>query len=112
MDDDFIEFENTQLHEAQTLTLDSSKAHDQLAWHPKLNIETEIHETVLTISVSQLDDLFKVKLPIKVHFKDGTNKLESLYINNHQTRFKMKYNAIIESIEIDPDVQVLYEAVR
>lgn len=80
--------------------------------HPKLNIETEIHETVLTISVSQLDDLFKVKLPIKVHFKDGTNTLESLYINNHQTRFKMKYNALVDSIEIDPDIQLLYEAVR
>jgi aminopeptidase N len=80
--------------------------------HPKLNIETEIHETVLAISVSQLDDLFKVTLPIKVHFKNGTNKVELLYINNHQTRFKMKYNAFIESIEIDPDVQLLFEEVR
>ncbi len=80
--------------------------------HPKLNIETEIHEKVLAISVSQIDDLFKVKLPIKVHFIDGTNKSESLYINNHQTRFKMKYNSFIESIEIDPDVQLLYESVK
>ena len=66
----------------------------------------------MAISVSQLDDLFKVTLPIKVHFKNGTNKVELLYINNHQTRFKMKYNAFIESIEIDPDVQLLFEEVR
>lgn len=43
--DDFIEFENTLLHEAQSLTLDSSKAHYQLAWHPTLNIDEAILHT-------------------------------------------------------------------
>ena len=80
--------------------------------HPRLNIEVEIHEKVLALSISQLDDLFKITLPVKVHYKDGTSKVELLYINNHQTRFKMRYNDFIKSIEIDPDVQLLYEAVR
>ena len=80
--------------------------------HPRLNIEVEIHEKVLALSISQLDDLFKITLPVKVHYKDGTSKVELLYINNHQTRFKMRYNDFIRSIEIDPDVQLLYEAVR
>jgi len=80
--------------------------------HPKLNIESEIHENTLAISVSQSDILFKIKLPIRVNFIDGTSNNELLYLNDHQTRFKMMYKEQIEKIEIDPDVQLLYEEVK
>lgn len=45
LNDDFIMFDNTDLHEAQSLTLDSAKANHQLSWHPKLNIDESIHHT-------------------------------------------------------------------
>ena len=80
--------------------------------HPKLNIESKIHENSLAISVSQSDLLFKIKLPIRVHFDDGSSINEILYLNDHQTRFRQMYKLQIERIDIDPDVRLLYEEVN
>ena len=80
--------------------------------HPKLNIESEVHENSLAMSISQRDLLFDIKLPICVYFDNGTHLNELIEINDHQTRFKKMYNEQIERIEIDPDVQLLYEEVK
>ena len=80
--------------------------------HPKLNIETEVHENNLVMSISQRDLLFDIKLPIRVYFDNGTSLNELIGINDHQTRFKKMYKEQIERIEIDPDVQLLYEEVK
>ena len=80
--------------------------------HPKLNIESEVHENSLAMSISQRDLLFDIKLPIRVYFDNGASLNELIEINNHQTRFKKMYKEQIERIEIDPDVQLLYEEVK
>ena len=80
--------------------------------HPKLNIETEVHENSLAMSIRQRDLLFDIKLPIRVYFDNGTSLNELIGINDHQTRFKKMYKEQIERIEIDPDVQLLYEEVK
>lgn len=80
--------------------------------HPKLNIESEVHENSLAISISQRDLLFDIKLPLRVYFDNGTSLNELIEINDHQTRFKKMYKEQIERIEIDPDVQLLYEEVK
>ena len=80
--------------------------------HPKLNIESEVHENSLAMSISQRDLLFDIKLPIRVYFDNGTSLNELIEINDHQTRFKKMYKEQIERIEIDPDVELLYEEVK
>ena len=77
-----------------------------------MNIESEVHENSLAMSISQRDLLFDIKLPIRVYFDNGTSLNELIEINDHQTRFKKMYNEQIERIEIDPDVRLLYEEVK
>ena len=64
------------------------------------------------MSISQRDLLFDIKLRIRVYFDNGTRLNELIEINDHQTRFKKMYKEQIERIEIDPDVELLYEEVK
>ena len=80
--------------------------------HPKLDIEYETHENHLEINVSQMEDLFTFDLPIRVNYEDGTAKLDDLRISDQQTRFRKTYEKSIKSIDIDPEVHLLFESIE
>ena len=80
--------------------------------HPKLNFESEIHENAFALSVSQTESLFKFSLPIKIIFEDGSSTEDFVNIKEHQTRFKKTYQKAIRSVEIDPEIMLLYEEIK
>ena len=82
------------------------------AGHPKLNIESETHKNHLEIIVSQMEGLFFFDLPIQVHFKDGSMIMEKLKVTNRQTRYGNTYDKSIKSIDIDPEVKLLFELIE
>ena len=79
--------------------------------HPKLNIESEIQENAIALSINQSDGLFVFTLSIKINFVDGSSSKEYVSIKDHQTRYKKMYKKAVRDIEIDPEVQLLYEEV-
>lgn len=80
--------------------------------HPKLNIELEIQENAIALSVNQTDGLFEFTLPIKINFEDGTSTMDYLNIKDYQTRYKKIFKKAIKGVEIDPEVQLLFEEVK
>jgi len=82
------------------------------AGHPKLNIESEIHENHLDLIVNQVEGFFIFDLPIQVVFEDGGIAKEKLKVKDQQTRYSNTYNKSIQSIDIDPEVKLLFEFIE
>ena len=59
-----------------------------------------------------MEGLFLFDLPIQVRFKDGGIVKEKLKVTDQQTRFRNTYNKSIQSIDIDPEVKLLFELIE
>lgn len=66
-------------------------------------------ESAQTASAPEITPLFKMHIPYKLLFNDGTDTTIILYQSNNDTIFSIPINKTIDDIQVDPDNWVLKE---
>ena len=81
------------------------------AGHPVLSVNQTIKEEKAIINIEQVQDNFTFKFPLdlKINFTDGTSVIKTVHINQKQNTINLDLTKIISSIDIDPNVWMLYE---
>jgi len=79
--------------------------------HPILNQNWEQKKEELSLVINQVQDgaTFRFPLTIEIQFKDGTNQNERLEISEKQSSFTFKTDKKVTAIQLDPEVQLLFE---
>ncbi|MEA3479501.1 MAG: M1 family aminopeptidase [Bacteroidota bacterium] len=83
---------------------------------PKYEIVWNQVEGVLNMNVTQttstsITPLFKMLMPYKLNFDDGTDSTINLYQTDNFTQFNVPLNKVITSIEVDPEQWNLMELI-
>jgi aminopeptidase N len=78
---------------------------------PQLSIRStgKRNQVDLTILQNQKNISFQFPLQLKILFKDGSSVIETLDVKGQATRFKKTYAKKVNSFEVDPNTELLFE---
>ncbi len=81
---------------------------------PELNFQWENEKDQLKITVEQIQNtstIFQFPLELKLIFKDGSSKIETVVIKNKKQQFAITINTQVKDIILDPNVSLLFKTV-
>ncbi len=81
------------------------------AGHPQLGISWSHKQNVLKVSIDQKqkNTVYNFPLDLKVIYEDGSTSLETIQVSEKKQEIKIPSTKNIVSIQVDPDVWLLYE---
>jgi aminopeptidase N len=79
------------------------------AGHPNLKINKKLDQNNISISIIQQGKVFRFPLTIEFKLKNGQLLKEKIQITGKETDFSKTFSSVVESIRIDPDVELLFQ---
>jgi aminopeptidase N len=79
------------------------------AGHPNLKINKNIDQNSVSLSIVQQGKVFRFPLTIEFKLKNGQFLKEKIQITKKETSFNKTFSSELESIRIDPDVELLFQ---
>ena len=76
---------------------------------PNLKIDKKLDQNSFSISIVQQGKVFRFPLTIEFKLKNGQLLNEKIQITEKETSFKKVFSSELESIRIDPDVELLFQ---
>jgi len=80
--------------------------HPVLKWSWKQDLNSEI---IITIEQKQADTFFTFPLEVAVFYKDGSHETFRINIDQKTASFTLPIQQKVQKIELDPDVNLLFE---
>ena len=77
--------------------------------HPNLKIDKKLDQNNISLSIVQQGKVFRFPLTIEFKLKDGQLLKEKIQIKGKETDFSKTFSSEVESIRIDPDVELLFQ---
>jgi aminopeptidase N len=78
------------------------------AGHPNLKINKKLDQNTISLSIVQQGKVFRFPLTIEFKLKDGQLLKEKIQITDKETNFNKTFSSEVESIRIDPDIELLF----
>ena len=79
------------------------------AGHPNLKINKKLDQNTISLSIVQQGKVFRFPLTIEFKLKNGQLLKEKIQITGKETDFSKTFSSELESIRIDPDVELLFQ---
>lgn len=79
------------------------------AGHPYLKINKKLNQNTISLSIIQQGKVFRFPLTIEFKLKNGQLLKEKIQITGKETDFSKTFSSEVESIKIDPDVELLFQ---
>ncbi len=79
------------------------------AGHPNLKINKKLNQNSISLSIVQQGKVFRFPLTIEFKLKDGQLLKEKIQITGKETDFSKTFSSEVESIRIDPNVELLFQ---
>lgn len=79
------------------------------AGHPNLKINKKLDQSNISLSIVQQGKVFRFPLTIEFKLKNGQLLKEKIQITGKETVFSKTFSSEVESIRIDPDVELLFQ---
>lgn len=76
---------------------------------PNLKINTKLDNNLVSLAINQQGDIFRFPLTVEIKLKNGQLLKEKLQITEKETNFNKTFSSEVESIRIDPDVELLFQ---
>lgn len=77
--------------------------------HPNLKINRKLDQNTISLSIVQHGKVFRFPLTIEFKLKNGQLLKEKIQITGKETDFSKTFSSELESIRIDPDVELLFQ---
>ena len=77
--------------------------------HPNLKIDKKLDQNNISLSIVQQGKVFRFPLTIEFKLKNGQLLKEKIQIKGKETDFSKTFSSEVESIRIDPDVELLFQ---
>jgi len=77
--------------------------------HPNLKINKKLDQNTISLSIVQQGKVFRFPLTIEFKLKNGQLLKEKIQIKGKETDFSKTFSSEVESIRIDPDVELLFQ---
>jgi aminopeptidase N len=77
--------------------------------HPNLKINRKLDQNTISLSIVQQGKVFRFPLTIEFKLKNGQLLKEKIQITGKETDFSKTFSSELESIRIDPDVELLFQ---
>ncbi len=79
------------------------------AGHPYLKFNKKLNQNTISLSIVQKGNVFRFPLTIEFKLKNGQLLKEKIQIKVRETDFSKTFSSELESIRIDPDVELLFQ---
>lgn len=76
---------------------------------PNLKINPKLDNNIVSLAINQQGDIFRFPLTVEIKLKNGQLLKEKLQITEKETNFNKTFSSEVESIRIDPDVELLFQ---
>jgi aminopeptidase N len=78
--------------------------------YPQLHVDWDANGKTLDLNVSLKNRPFQFPLEIQVRYKSGKTEIHTVNIDEMNEQFRLPIKGKIKGIELDPNVQLLFEA--